>query len=251
MKDIDLNCDLGEVLLSSGRNYDDALMPYLTSCNVATGAHAGDDETIKYVIGLAQSHQVEIGAHPAYPDKENFGRVSLDIALDKLGDSLRSQISNFMSLANSLDVKVHHIKPHGALYNDMVHDREKSELVISIVKEIDPSLQLYGLANSNIADLAQQEGIQFIHEVFGDRAYDTRTALRNRKLEGSILHEIDQIEEHISVMVHKDSIRLYNGEEKPSQAQTICVHSDTENSSRILAFISSYLKDNRIDVRPT
>jgi len=251
MKQIDLNCDLGEVLSASKNNFDHKLMPYLSSCNIATGGHAGDDATMHYTIELANNNNVAIGAHPSYPDRVNFGRKSTELSLHALRDTLHSQISNFCSIANKLNTKVHHVKPHGALYNEMQMNNGKAELVISIIKDIDPEMQLYGMANSAIEGLAAQEGIQYIHEVFADRSYDALTQLRSRENEGALLTELVQVEKHIERIVKKGSICLYNGIEENIKAQTVCVHGDTANSVRILAFLSSYFEKNQIDVSPT
>jgi len=251
LKQIDINCDLGEVLLSSGFNIDAELIPYVSSCNISTGGHAGDEETMKHAMLFAKKHNVAVGAHPSYPDRENFGRRSLDMPSEELYDSLYEQVFRFIKVAEYLGVNVHHVKPHGALYNDMVKDREKAEIVISLIKEIDPHLQLYGLANSGIENLAAKENITFRHEVFADRAYENVHALRNRKLNGSVISDIRLIEKQLSKVLLDGVIRLYDDTLVPTKADTICVHSDTENCKEILKKITAYLKHNNIHVSPT
>jgi len=248
---IDINCDLAEVLIRSGENIDHKLMPYISSCNISTGAHAGDRETTESAIKNALKHNVAIGAHPSYPDREYFGRRSMNMDLIALRDTIYKQITQFIDLAKSQGAEVHHVKPHGALYNDIILDRKKAELLISTIKDIDPQLQLYGLAQSNIAKLAEQEGIQFIHEVFADRAYEGRDQLRSRRLEGAVLEDPEYIKSQIASLVHNGLVTLYGGERVPLHADTICVHSDTKNSEDILVCIFNYLKQENIDVSST
>ncbi len=251
MSSLDLNCDLAEISIHTGRNFDDKLMPFLSSCNIATGGHAGDDDTMRNALELSKLHGVAVGAHPSYPDRENFGRKTLDIPLEDLRNSIAEQIAHFISIANELDISVHHVKPHGALYNDMVQDKEKAKLIIGLIKSINPDLQLYGLANSPIAALAAQEGIRFIHEGFADRAYDEQTKLRGRKKEGAVLTDLNLIEAQLARFAHKKTILLHSGEEVPLAVETICLHSDTENSVNILSSIRRFLDKENIHVRCT
>ncbi len=250
IQEIDINCDLGEVELNSGENIDHLLMPYLSSCNIACGGHAGDLDSIRHTMDLARMHRVAIGIHPSYPDKENFGRKSMDISLQDLRGALEEQISNCIQIAKSMDLAIHHIKPHGALYNDLVKQPEKAEMFIRLMKDLDSSLLLYGLANTDLADRAVQAGIPFIHEVFADRAYANIHSLRSRSLENSVFHSLSDIEKRIASLITRSSLILYDGTEQNTKADSICVHSDTQGSEKALAFISNYLKKHKVDVRP-
>ncbi|WP_121665480.1 5-oxoprolinase subunit PxpA [Mesonia aquimarina] len=240
---IDLNCDLAE-----GGKFDNQLMPLISSCNIACGGHFGNDKTVKEAIKLAITHQTNIGAHPSYPDQENFGRVSLDINTDELKSTLRTQILRVKSTAEEFGVKLHHIKPHGALYNDIIKDEEKAQLVIDVVHEIDENLILFVPPKSAVKKIAKGK-LKTWTEGFADRNYEADFSLVSRKKEDAVLHEKGVIFKHVFFMISEGKIQLKNDKILMANFDTICVHSDTKNSVEILTFLREKLEENNVHIQ--
>lgn len=231
----DINCDLGE-----GLSNDVLLMPYLDSCNIACGGHVGNEHTIKETIRLANKHQVKIGAHPSYPDPQNFGRFKMDISLESLEISLISQLSLFKNLANEEKTEIHHIKPHGALYNFSANDQSTASMILDILEDKFKACYLYCPPNSLIAQLAEERCIPIKREVFADRNYNKDGSLVSRTEPNAVMTEPDQILEHIYTMVKKGEIRTPDGNFIPVIADTICIHGDNPNAVGILKNIHKY-----------
>jgi UPF0271 protein len=169
---VDLNCDLGE-----GCSTDEAIMPFISSANIACGYHAGDEATIKKTLSLAKVFQVTVGAHPSYPDRENFGRKEMDLSIQEIKSLVIEQVRLVQSLATAMGLTLHHVKPHGALYNKAAKDEETAKAIAEAVYTIDPSLILFGLANSESGKAAKKIGLQFYNEVFADRTYTDQVSL--------------------------------------------------------------------------
>ena len=151
---MDINCDLGE-----GMGNDDAIMVYLGSCNIACGGHAGDQQTMRHTVIMAKEHQVKIGAHPSFEDEVNFGRKEIVVERELLKSQLLQQILHLKEIAGSLGIGLHHVKPHGALYNMAAKSADMAELIIEVMQELDESIFLYVPFNSVIEDLAKQRGL--------------------------------------------------------------------------------------------
>src|SRR6476660_8777661 len=164
MKRCDLNCDLGE-----GAGNDAAIMPYISSANIACGYHAGDETTMQEVVELCIKNKIAIGAHPSYLDKENFGRVDLlgtTLKMEELYDIILKQIKTLQNICNRRGVVLHHVKPHGALYNRAAWDKEVSKIICKAIKDVDENLILYGLSSSQMQAEARLQGMPFCSEVF-------------------------------------------------------------------------------------
>ncbi|MCB0398594.1 MAG: 5-oxoprolinase subunit PxpA [Winogradskyella sp.] len=243
-KTVDINADVGEGLCNEA-----LLMPYLSSCNIACGGHAGDTETMTYVVRLAKEHNVKIGAHPSFPDKKNFGRELIDMSAADLYSSLKSQIRSLQSVLYKEKCQLHHIKPHGALYNLAAEDEKAARVVIELVKSIAMPIQLYAPYNSVIANLAEQENIVVTYEGFADRAYDENLSLVSRKKEGAILHENSKILKHILNIIQQEKVTTITGVEVPMKASTFCVHGDTKNALDILEFLTSELPKYDVKIK--
>lgn len=231
----DINCDLGE-----GISNDALLMPYLDSCNIACGGHAGNDPTIKETIRLANKHQVKIGAHPSYPDQKNFGRVKMDISLESLKNSLISQLVLFQKLAKEENTEIHHIKLHGALYNFSAFDKSTALMILEILEEKFKDSYLYCPPNSLIEHLAEEKVIPMKREVFADRNYNNDGSLVSRTEPNAVITEPSQILEHIKIMVDQRKIRTLDGKHIPVKADTICIHGDNPNAILILKSIHKF-----------
>ncbi|MDR6301100.1 5-oxoprolinase subunit PxpA [Mesonia maritima] len=243
MNRIDLNCDLAE-----GGKFDHQLMPLISSCNIACGGHFGNNNSVNEAVKLALKYQVNIGAHPSYPDQENFGRVSLDINSEELKSTLKTQILRVKNYTEENGTKLHHVKPHGALYNDIVKDEEKAQLVIDVVQEIDKSLILFVPPKSIIKKLAEGK-LKTWTEGFADRNYEADFSLVSRKKDDAVLHEKKAIFKHVFSMISEGKIHLKNGDILTANFDTICVHSDTQNSVDILKFLRVKLEENNIQIQ--
>ncbi|SMD44585.1 UPF0271 protein [Aquiflexum balticum DSM 16537] len=229
----DINCDLGE-----GLSNDALLMPFLGSCNIACGGHAGNAQSITETIRLAKKNQVKIGAHPSYPDHLNFGRLKMDISIESLKNSLVSQLSAFKTISKKENVEIHHIKPHGALYNFSANDHATASLILDILENQFSGCFLYCPPNSLIAQLAEERGIPIKKEVFADRNYNDDGSLVNRAESNAVITEPDKALEHIKIMIAEGKIRTINNKYIPVQADTICIHGDNPNALEILKNIN-------------
>lgn len=232
---IKFNCDLAE-----GGKYDERLMPLISYCNVACGGHFGNKQTVLEAVQLAIKNNVNIGAHPSYPDVENFGRKKTDMSLKDLRKSLKTQILLVKDTVERLGEKLHHIKPHGALYNELKYDKEKSLMMIDLVKEIDDELVLFVPPKSVIEEEAKNK-IKTLIEGFADRAYEEDLSLVSRGKTGAVLHDKNQILEKVKLMGLESKIITLNGVILNQKIDTICIHSDTENSVEILEYLYSSL----------
>lgn len=243
-KTVDINADVGE-----GLGNEALLIPYLSSCNIACGGHAGDAKTMTEVVRLAKNHKVKIGAHPSFPDVLNFGRAVMDISAADLYSSLKSQIRSLQQILHSENAQLHHIKPHGALYNLAAKDEKTARIIIEVVKSIAMPIQLYVPYNSVISKLAEQEKISVTFEAFADRNYEENLSLVSRKKEDAILHKNSRILNHILGMIHREKITSINGVEVPIKASTFCVHGDTKNAVEILEFLSKELPKYNVKIQ--
>ncbi|MBW2962501.1 5-oxoprolinase subunit PxpA [Mesonia aestuariivivens] len=242
MNRIDLNCDLAE-----GGAFDAALMPLISSCNIACGGHFGTKATITKAVELALENKVNIGAHPSYLDQENFGRKTMNISLEALENTLRDQILQVKSITERLGGKLHHVKPHGALYNEIVKDVEKANLVIKMVKEIDEELILFVPPNSAVESLAKAK-LNTWKEGFADRNYEADFSLVSRLKNNAILHDKSSVFNHVFLMVSEGKIQLQNKKFLEAKFDTICVHSDTQNSVEILRYLRENLERKNIKI---
>jgi len=222
---MEINCDVGEV----SREIDDAILPWVSACNVCCGEHAGDEELIVGTICEAIRLGVSIGAHPSWPDRENFGRRSMNLAPSEFKATMNDQIRFIKSLVEAEGSKLDHVKPHGALYHDVIADTELARQLYEVVKSIDPSLVVYGMAGSVLEDLATTMGVRFVHEVFGDRRYDSRFKLRSRSESDALIDNEKDFQDHWRQLV-SGKISDISGQVHSVPVESICIHSDTPNA---------------------
>lgn len=234
---IDINADLGE-----GAGQDALLMPFLSSCNIATGGHAGDAMTITNTIILAQKHQVKIGAHPSYPDFEHFGRVELDIKPLDLKESLLQQISSFCEIAHQNNVEVNHIKAHGALYNKMAKDEATVNLFLEVLQRLGITPILYIPYNSTAYHLAK-ERYEVKAEVFIDRKYHSDLSLVSRNNPEGLIKTPQVAWDQLYDMVVNESITTLENTTEVIKGATFCIHGDHPNAQNILEFIHERLNE--------
>ncbi len=246
---IDLNCDLGEYESPEQGDNDAAIMPYISSCNIACGGHAGNTAVMAQTIRLAKTHQVAIGAHPSYPDRENFGRSPMNISHRDLKASISEQIMLLVDMANQQQTSLNHVKPHGALYNQAAQDLGLARLLAETVAEIDDKLMFFGLAHSAMTAAAEQVGIGFVAEAFADRAYSKNKQLVPRSQDGAVIKATDVMLSRILNMVRQQPIQAISGEWLDVQAATICLHGDHQGSAITAKFLHNGLLEQGIAIQ--
>lgn len=241
---IDVNIDLGE-----GLGNENLLMPYISSCNIACGGHAGTLESMRYAVNLAKRHRVKIGAHPSFPDPENFGRKALDMSSADLYTSVRDQIKALLSVISSENTKLNHIKPHGALYNLAAVDAKTAKVIVDVVKSFEIPFKLYVPFKSVIADLAQQNNIQIIYEAFADRNYNKDLTLVSRTEKDALIHDKKVLFDHVFRMISRQKVRTIQGVEIEILANTFCLHGDNKNVVDLLKNLKDNLAIHNIKIR--
>jgi len=236
MTKLNINADLGEMA-----GQDEEIMPYLNSCNIATGGHIGDAESIQKTIELANKYNVKIGAHPSYPDLENFGRVIPDISDKKLKKSLVNQLRTFYEIAEQCNVKVHHIKPHGALYHNLVYDEKEARLFLDVLEDLKIKTSIYTLKNGFLHQLGKEK--HEIHfEAFIDRTYTTDMRLVSRKHPKALIEKPEEVWKQLYSMLYLEKIKVISNEVMDISADTFCIHGDHPNATRILKYIQEQLE---------
>ncbi|NQY05503.1 MAG: 5-oxoprolinase subunit PxpA [Flavobacteriaceae bacterium] len=240
---IDINCDLGE-----GSGNDAHLMPLISSCNIACGGHYGDKETIRATIQLAKKHQVKIGAHPSYPDKEGFGRASMALSPEEFTKTISEQLSLFFDVATTEGVTVHHIKAHGALYNDLVKDTLKVKVFLSSISPYKQQIKLFAPYESVLRKVASEQGFEICYEAFADRNYNEDLSLVSRKNKQALIENPNEVATHVLNMIQNGIVKTINGSQISIQAQTLCIHGDHVYSVEILKHIHKVFQKDKITI---
>ncbi len=218
---IDLNCDMGE-----GMPNDAALMPFISSANIACGFHAGDEHTMETTVKLCKDFGVRIGAHPSFPDRVNFGRTLMEMSPEEIYKIVRVQIQALDKHASVQGEKIHHVKPHGALYNASAKDPAIAKAIAQAVFDEDPNMLLLGLSGSYSLAAAEALGLKTAHEVFGDRAYQADGSLVPRNQAHACLDQTEEVIHQVKRMVQKGEFEAISGEIIPLRIDTICLHGD-------------------------
>ena len=244
MEAIDINVDVGE-----GINNESVLMPIISSCNIACGGHAGDLETMKQVVKLAKEHNVKVGAHPSFPDKEHFGRKPMDISCAALYTSIKGQVDNLMSVLRDEHVRLNHIKPHGALYNLAAVDAKCASVVIEVMKSILLPIKLYVPYNSVIEKLALKNNLLIKYEAFADRNYNADGTLVSRTEIHALIEDSDEMFEHVFRMISSNKVKTISGKEIKILADTLCIHGDNPKAIDLIKSLSSRLQKEGVQIR--
>jgi 5-oxoprolinase (ATP-hydrolysing) subunit A len=239
---IDINADLGESEESLANGADFELMRYITSANVACGGHAGDERTMRETLVAAKKLGVAVGAHPGYPDRANFGRVEAPLSRGEIEATVHEQIAALRTIADSLGMRLVHVKPHGALYHAANKNREITEAIGRAAKEINPQLIMVGQAGSSTLEVWRSMGLRTAAEAFADRAYEPDGTLRKRTLSGALLDDPARAAEQALNIAIRRIVIAGDGRELPVQAETICIHSDTPGSAAIAREVNQRLK---------
>ncbi|TDF30496.1 LamB/YcsF family protein [Delftia tsuruhatensis] len=230
---IDLNSDLGESLGGWRMGDDAAMLDIVSSANVACGFHAGDPAGILETLKAARARGAIVGAHVSYPDLVGFGRRNMDVASADLVAGVIYQIGALQGLARVAGTEVRYVKPHGALYNTIAHDRRQATDVITAMRAIDPSLVLVALAGSPLIDWARDAGLTVVAEAFADRGYTPEGTLVSRRDPGAVLHDVDQIAARMLMLVREGVVEAVDGSLVRIAADSICVHGDSPGAVAI------------------
>ena len=223
---VDLNCDMGESFGAWTLGNDDALMPFITSANVACGFHAGDPAVMKATVRAALKHGVAIGAHPGLPDLAGFGRRNMDISPEEAFDLTVYQLGALQAVVKAEGGTLHHLKPHGALYNMAATNAALATAIAEAVYQVQPELLLYGLAGSELTRAGEKLGLRTAHEVFADRTYQANGTLTPRRQPDALITEARVATAQVLRLVQHGVVRTQQGQDVAIRADTVCLHGD-------------------------
>jgi len=229
---IDLNCDLGE-----GTGNDEAIMPYITSANIACGFHAGDEQTMRETLRLAKRFSVNVGAHPSWNDRENFGRREMDASPEEAERIVLEQIRTLAAIAKEEGVALSHVKPHGALYNQAAKDIQLASAIARAVKIVSVDLILVGLAGSRSLEAGRAMGIRVAAEGFPDRGYNADGSLMSRLLPGALIDSPEEVARHAVELI------------QTGRMDTLCLHGDHPNAAENAKMLRKVLEKTGVEVR--
>ncbi len=241
-----LNCDMGESFGAWRMGLDEDVMPHVDCANIACGFHASDPLTMRRTVRLAMEHGVRIGAHPAYPDLVGFGRRSMSCSAEEVEALLLYQIGALDGICRAEGGRVRYVKPHGALYNDMMRQPQLLGAVMNAVHRYDPELPLVLLArrdNSEAEALAEPLGLPLLFEAFADRAYDADGYLLARDRPGAVLHQSELIVAQAVRLARGETLNTADGQALRMRADTLCVHGDNPESVAVVRQIAERLNN--------
>jgi UPF0271 protein len=241
-KRVDLNADVGESSGSFSIGNDEALMPHITSANIACGFHAGDPGVMRATVSLAREHGVAVGAHPGFQDLQGFGRREISASAREIEDLVAYQIGALAAVAAVEGVALQHVKPHGALFNMAARDSTVAEAIARAVAAVDRSLILFGLSGSRLTAAGKQCGLRTASEVFADRGYQADGSLVPRARPGSVIHDPDVVVARAAKMVLDGFVAAVDGMKVHLEVDTICVHGDTPGAAELAAGVRAALQ---------
>ena len=230
---MDINCDMGEIPRLLKDNVYSDLMDHVTSINLACGGHAGDLSMMRELIRIAKRKNVRIGAHPSYPDRENFGRLVLEMDSEELLRSICDQVRSLIKIAEEESVSISHIKPHGALYDQAAKDAHLARVIGSAVDRVEPDLDIICLSGSSMVRILEDMGLKVVQEAFADRTYERDGGLRDRRSDRALITDPQKAADQARSIIEDKKVITFDGSEIFVQAQTLCIHSDTPNAIAI------------------
>ena len=242
---IKLNCDMGESFGIYKMGFDEQIMPFIDMANLACGFHSSDALTMHESVSMAKKEGVTIGAHPAYQDLVGFGRRSMSCTSDEIKSIILYQIGALNIFCTVHDTNISYVKPHGALYNDMMKDEKIFRAILDAISSFDVSIKLMILStpNNKIFDLiALEYNIKLIYEVFADRNYHDDGSLVARSDENAVIHEVELVKERISTLQENGYLTSINDKKLYIKADTICVHGDNEKALEFIKLLKNLLK---------
>jgi len=248
---VDLNCDMGESFGAWTLGQDAEIMPFVTSANVACGFHAGDPGVMRQTVRLALRQGVAIGAHPGLPDLVGFGRRNLDISPEEAFDMTVYQLGALAAVVRAEGGKLHHLKPHGALYNMAATNARLAESIAEAIYKVQPELTLYGLAGSELTKAGEKTGLKTAHEVFADRTYQANGTLTPRRQPDALITNAEAAIAQVLRMVQGGWVRTQQGHEVAIRADTVCLHGDGAHALDFARQLRAALAHAAVEVRAT
>jgi len=247
---MDLNCDLGESFGAYSIGSDEAMMPLITSANIACGLHAGDPVVMQRTVQLAAQQGVRIGAHPGYPDLQGFGRRNLDLTLEEAAAFTLYQLGALAAFARLVGAELTHVKPHGALYNQAARDASLAAVIARATAKCSRSLVLVGLAGSRLLSAGLDAGLRVAGEGFPDRAYEPDGSLRSRRLPGALLEDPADIAAQ-AIRLAREGVRVETGgEPRFWMVETLCLHGDHPRAVENARVVRAALKQAGVLIQP-
>ncbi|QDA62159.1 LamB/YcsF family protein [Hymenobacter jejuensis] len=243
---VDLNCDMGESYGAYQLGHDAAILPFVTSANIACGFHAGDPAVMKKTVRLCLQHNVAIGAHPGLPDLVGFGRREMAVSPEEAFDMVVYQLGALAGFVASEGGTLHHLKPHGALYNMAAVNAALAEAIAEALHRVNPELVLYGLAGSELIRAGQKLGLRTAQEVFADRTYQPNGTLTSRRLPQALITDPNEAIRQVVRMVKEGKVRTLPGEDLAIQADTVCIHGDGAHALAFAQQINQVLADEGV-----
>lgn len=247
---IDLNCDMGESFGIYKLGFDEEVMPFVTSINVACGFHASDPVNMKKTVKLAKKFGVAVGAHPSFPDLVGFGRRNLAASPDEIESDTIYQIGALQAFCRAEGLRLQHVKAHGALYNMAAADIDVAGAIAGALHAVDPTLVMVCLGKSAMVDAARKAQIRYVEEAFADRAYTNEGALVSRRKPGAVIHDVEEVAERVLSMVKNQKVKSIEGLDVPICAQTVCVHGDTPGAVDMIKLIRRRLEREGVEFKP-
>jgi UPF0271 protein len=246
---VDMNCDMGESFGAFRIGEDDAVLPSVTSVNVACGFHGGDPRVIEHTVAAAKRLGVAVGAHPGFPDLVGFGRRDLTLSAEEARTDTVYQIGAVYAFARALGAPLQHVKPHGELNNLAVTDRALADAIVAGIEQFDRELIVVAYGGEMVR-AAEARGLRVGYEVFADREYMPDGTLVSRRQPGAVIHDVERIVDRAIGMIEQQEVRAISGERVPLRVDTICVHGDTAGAAEIARALRQGLEAAAIAVRP-
>ncbi|HEX9927077.1 MAG TPA: 5-oxoprolinase subunit PxpA [Pyrinomonadaceae bacterium] len=250
MISVDLNCDMGESFGAWTIGNDRALMDYCTSINVACGFHAGDATVIRKTIEIALEKRIAIGAHPSFPDLQGFGRRPMQLSAQEVFDTVLYQVAAVYQMTAALGGKLHHVKPHGALYNEAAKKPKLAEAIARAIKAIDENLVFYGLSGSFLISEGEKINLKTASEVFADRTYNADGSLTPRSEPNALICDTNKAVEQVLQVIQTQTVMATNGETIRLKADTVCIHGDGANALEFAAAVRAKLNEKGVRICP-
>jgi UPF0271 protein len=246
---IDISCDMGESFGPWKMGFDEEMMQYISSANIAGGFHAGDPTTMRKTVALAKDHGVAVGVHPGYRDLVGFGRREIDVPPDEIHDEIIYQLGALREFARYYDMEVQHVKPHGALYMVAARDEELSRAIIEAIQRVDPGLLLFCMQASVTYELAQRMDQPVVAEFYADREYNDEGQIVFTR---SVAEELDpeEVGDRVVRAVTEKKVKTESGKDIDVASDSVCVHGDTPGAVRLAEAIARKLGENGIEIRP-
>jgi UPF0271 protein len=246
---IDISCDMGESFGPWKMGFDEEMMQYISSANVAGGFHAGDPTAMRKTVALAKDHGVAVGVHPGYRDLVGFGRREMDVPPDEIHDEIVYQLGALREFARYYDMEVQHVKPHGALYMVAARDEELSRAIIEAIQRVDPGLWLFCMQASVTYQLAQKMDQPVVAEFYADREYNDDAQIVFTR---SVAEELDpeEVGDRVVRAVTENKVKTESGKDIEVASNSVCVHGDTPGAVRLAEAIARKLGENGIEISP-